>query len=580
MIPCPQCGHMNEEATPLCRQCGSRLPAPASAFGAPAWNASPVTAEDDNGPAWLRSLREQQRAEGYMPPGMPPAAQPQQPEWGMPEPPSAYGGAPAWNAPPQQPPDWGIPPQQPPAWGMPPQQSPDWGQPQQSAGWGAPQQPQQPPAWGIPQQQQDNPWGMPPAPQQPAMGRDMMFSEQSLPEWLRQGQAQMSPDPSGQAGFGAFDAGPAAWGAPRPATADPSWSPPMAASPFVGGPGGAQDMRARQFVEDEALPGWLRAYPDMTGAPPASQAWAPPMQPDPLQPAWGMPQPGGAPMIDPFSVGPAPGQGQFSAADLVDESALPAWLRSVPDSTPRGAPAQSEWGMPMPGQGPMAPAWGAPAGANDISQVETGRWPASALPPDPMSDGRFDASELIDPSFRNRQPPPVMQPQQQPAWGAPQPQWPQSEPMAGGRYPEIPVPTNLPGFFPRDEAAGYQPGTPGYNPGADAGGYGASAYDPGYGQPPGYDPAYGQQGYSPQPGFDPGYGQQGYNQGYGPPPGYQDGYGPPPGFDQGYGPPPGYQGGYEPPPNYQGDPRQQPPREGRSRKWFGRNRPPNDDFGG
>ena len=273
-----------------------------------------------------------------------------------------------------------------------------------------------------------------------------------------------------------------------------------------------------------------------------------------------------------------------------------------------------------------------PTGQQDLSQIDTGRWPASATPGSgnqaqaPGQQPQFSMSDLIDPGvldhLQNITPP------QQPSWGQP--------PAANGwgmppappdQYGGVPAPQNLPDWFPQDGAAGFNPGQPIGPPGQ---GFGAQ---PGFGQQPGYDQSQGyppQQGYAPpQPGYgappsydQPGYGQQpnypppqrgngrqpGYDQqGYGPPPSRQ-GYGPPAqgnapqgGYDQpGYGPPAGYdqqqqgyqqdqgydtppRGGYGQQPNYdQGgdpfgeyddDPRQTPPRDGRARRWFGRGKP-------
>jgi hypothetical protein len=587
MIPCPQCGHMNEATASFCRSCGNRLPQ-ATPAGGPVWpNNGPVTMDDDNGPAWLRALREQQQADGYPPP-MPDPMGPPPGAWPTPDAPAVgYNGSP-------QPAPWGSPPAQPAAWNMPqPQQPGAWSSPQVDP-WAMPAQPSQPPPWGPPQTPQ-NPWGQPPA--QPM--RETVFSDAGLPEWLQQGQAQMAAGQPPPLNFGPPST-PPAWNAPPASPADPPWmqQPSAGAQPFGAPPAGQSEYAARQLVEDGSLPAWLRAYPEGSApAPSAGPAWTPPAQPAPDPTSWGAPpaQP------DPFRSN-ASGGSMLSASDLVDESALPAWLRSTPE--PAVPPAASAWGMPM--------------GPGDVSQVETGRWPANGqLPPDPSLGQRYDASDLIDPSLRGGTPPLPSQPPSAwgappaPGWGAPpQPQQPYS---GADPYGGVPPPTNLPDFFPRDEAAGYTPGSPGYSPNAPPQGYGPppgyyppqGGYDPTWGQAPGYPPqqggydqGWGQQGgYPPQGGFDPGWGpapgyppQGGYDPGWGQAPAYppQSGYGPPQGYppqggygqgygqqgyDPSYGQPPGPNGSeFDPLPP--GDPRQQPPQDGRARRWYGRNRAP------
>jgi hypothetical protein len=530
MNSCPNCGQPNEATQAFCRYCGTHL-APSGG-----WNGSP-TSEDDNAPAWLRALRDQRQGEIF---GAPPT----------------YAGAtptPAAGAD-----NW-----QPPATNG------------QYAGNGA----------GAPPGE----WRQPPAAGQPGYARATIFNEQNFPDWLQNGQAQMDngyqpppapgdygANPAGQQWNGGYDAG-GGWGQ---------------AAPFGGDGAGDHSVRAREFVEEDALPLWLRTQPDNT--PPA--------------PAFGAPNgasgtaPGGwsnspsHPQSRPDLAAAPPAGQAFAAVDLVDEAALPEWLRSSPASNPASTPPfstpanppsaapQAPWngGMfsaqpaqpaqPAAGWG-AAPAWSNPNGAppawgaapngpgQNIDQVETGRWPANGngapggTPP--AGEPQFSASDLIDPNLlawltqQGPQPPAYGQPPVAPPspWVSPQGG---ADPNAyGGNGYGAPAGENP---WPGYDGAGW-----GYTPQPQD--YGRQMYgqQPGYGQQqysqqPGYDQGqYGQQAgwgqgqYSQQPGYDQGqYGQQaGYGQqvGYGQEqyaqqPGYsQDQYSQQPGYDQGYGQP-------------------------------------------
>ncbi len=599
MITCPNCGQQNENTQAFCRYCGNRLAISGAGGYAPqgAPNYGPPTSEDDNAPAWLRALREQRQNEVFgAPPSYGGAQPPQGQNWngagngGWQQPPSApqpapnsqYGGYQdqGWNG--------GAEPQA--GWGNP------QGYPQQ--GYGQPAVPQGQPAWGSPQGGSGFPHDV--------------FNEQNFPDWLQQGQAQMNaggaPPPmtgdyganaTGQQWNGGFDPA-AAWGQP---------------SAFGGDGAGDHTMRAREFVEDDALPLWLRAQPESQAPPPTPAYGGYNGSNTPSAPVWqNAPGPQGAPAPTPDLVGAVPmaANGQFNASDLVDESALPDWLRSNQPSAPQSAPASQPqwagngmfsatpsappaqpmdaWGQAQQGWGQQAqaaPAWGQANGAGqNIDQIETGRWPAGGQPGingAPPAEPQFSASDLIDPNLlawlTNQGPqPPAYGPQPAaPAWGqqgygqpgydgagyTPQPDSPWSAYDGGWGYTPQPQDYGQQGW-------GQQPGW-GPQPGFDPNQY---AQQQGWGPPPAYDQGqYGQQGYG-QPGYDqqqgwgpqPGYdqGQYGQQQGWGPQPGYdqgqygqQQGWGPQPGYDQGqygqqqgWGQQPGYGNGQYGQPGY------------------------------
>lgn len=502
MITCPNCGQANDNTQPFCRQCGTRLTA--------SWNGAP-SVEDDNAPAWLRSLRDQHQGEIFgVPPSYTPVTPPGQGNRSQPAAPDGWNG--------------GAPPQ---------------------SGWNAPAQDQ---------------WAPPGAPGGPGFSRASVFNEQNFPDWLQQGQAQMGGgqqppppmgdpmNPTGQQWNGGYAAG-GGWGQGAPFGADGA---------------GDHSMRASEFIEEDALPVWLRAQPNGNGpAPSPSYASNTPsggygngMAPSS---AWGGPQPASRPSgvshPMPDLVGAAaPGNGQLSAMDLVDESALPDWLRGSPQ--PASAP-QPQWG----GQGMFsappiaAAAWGTPPAGFD--QMETSRWAAGGMPAgggQGMAPGepQYSASDLIDPNLLNwllnKGPAPQqnqgMAPQQQ--WAQPPaPAW--SDPAQGYAQP---------GYDQQGWGqAGYgAPAAEAPWSGYDGGGWNAPTPMQQPGQMAGWGQGYGQQGYGQaQPGWDQqGYAQQGYGQG-----GYdQQGWGQAqPGWDPGYQQQPGYnQGGYAPPGYDQGQP--------------------------
>jgi hypothetical protein len=179
-------------------------------------------------------------------------------------------------------------------------------------------------------------------------------------------------------------------------------------APLGGGPSNPGGMAAQSLIDENALPQWLRAEPPTPAAPAMPAAAPQPGQPnvsewltssaasEPMPPwlsqmyndtqgaqpqapsaptaATGMP-PGGAQL--------APSGGTLPANGLMDETALPDWLRSQAAEPGRGAPAQEERAAPryVPGSGFGAAPESQPADEN------TGEEPVA----------RFSASDLIDP---------------------------------------------------------------------------------------------------------------------------------------------------------------------------------------
>ncbi len=187
------------------------------------------------------------------------------------------------------------------------------------------------------------------APQSGGMAAHALIDEAALPAWLRaEPQAPASPPPAGPAPIGSGHLRP--WAAPSPDDEPmPSWlhqvytdanvprtgTSPMSADPWAPAPpvapqpdvrGQAGTMSASTFMDEAALPDWLRsqgAQPPITAqaAFPAG-SWQLDAQeramPTPAAPAAGWQrEPGGG----------AGGSAQFAASDLVDPEALPSWVR-------------------------------------------------------------------------------------------------------------------------------------------------------------------------------------------------------------------------------------------------------------
>lgn len=689
MIPCSICGFQNENGVSYCANCGSPL-VPAQPRGYNGGYPHTISQNDDDAPDWFRNFRDQQmnpqvgqmgqfgqppypsQQQGYPPVQPMSAANGNENQmWVPPEQWNQQGQQRPGNIPPQPNSDpWNMPPQQ-----MPPQpeqrgnfsrsslfsSTPDWlhqGEQQMISEYQQPGMNIPPAQYGQPQPQYDPnaAWEAFQQPQQPQMNQPSPW----------QSQQDNTPPPSSWAQQqGGYD--PAAWGAPQQ---------PIA-------PAVQQNMRARDFIDETALPEWLRSYPDMSQQPPAGgspapgqwgapqptpnshwsmpqqnppspwslpqpqdnpgwgnpqplpdQGWGPPQQANPMSgnPAWGAPQqPAGWGMQQPPA---AEIPGTLNAAQLIDESALPSWLRNNDLGNPQQHPSGAYSPTPqMQGNGWNMPQNNAPPSPwqmgqyNDPAIMDTSRIPNSTLPPtNPAaeSEQRFSASDLIDPGLMaqfqdashqnpqwNQSPAP-----QQFGWGAPpQPasQW--GNPLPYPQQQQYPQYGDQQGYG-QDNAAGY-PQQPGYGPPMNQPqGYPPQQYgQQEFAQP--YDQQYNQQGYGvpaadpyatpqypPQMGFDPsGYPlqQQEYGVQYDPygqqaqygvqydPYGQQAQYGAQQPGNEYYQQQPAYdpnaqrpaqypQQGYAPENmpfgEYEGDPRMQNPQDGRDRRWYGNGRPP------
>ena len=368
------------------------------------------------------------------------------PQWlreagaGAPQPAQGY---PAYGAPAAPPPGWGQP-----AGGY----GPGFGQAAGNAG-GAPNVydesnlPEwliQPGANGAPPQPYDAfPTVRQPAPNaapQPPYNGPSMARPNAFPSIEQAGAYRAAPS-GGLSGNSLLDANALpGWmrGDPSPAQGDPA-----AAYRDAGG------MRGSSLIDDAALPAWLRNQPGASVAQPYSPA--PPQPPQPPQPQQfqpQMPQPpapsianwiGGSaandampawldqayndaripPLQAPQSQAPSgagwppngapangapPLPGTLNANSLMEESALPAWLRAQGQGQGQG-PAPSPSGM---GRSPLSAAHG-----GTLADMHTARMPRPGpgrqAPHDPSRNGfageperepqRFSASDLIDPDL-------------------------------------------------------------------------------------------------------------------------------------------------------------------------------------
>lgn len=378
-----------------------------------------------------------------------------QPGWGAP-PPGAPNGAP-WSPPAGAPPtnEWAQPSAG--AFG------PSWGA--QPSGQAPGQWPPSPVPYGA-----NNANGYAGAPGVGAgHGAGALFDESALPDWL-QAAATGQPLPSQPAprqpmgGF-APASPPAAYGAPAPqaaprtpsafpgiesvgwqnrpptamqsapadggmaahslldASALPAWlgGPPTGHGPAAPTPAlGGDGMAANSLVDERSLPAWLRQQPNTPAnpepAPGAVSQWlAAPVTDEPL-PSW-LSQVYTSAAVPRLEAGPspaapwsAPAPGGAAAGQLVDESALPDWLR-----------AQAGPGMNMPASpgiapfasapSPSAPFGGAIFGAASPPAAPAGSWggnawggvmdapsPGAFATEQPPTSGAFSASDLIDPN--------------------------------------------------------------------------------------------------------------------------------------------------------------------------------------
>jgi hypothetical protein len=395
---------------------------------------------EDALPDWIRSAGE---------PQSPAAAGPAQPPWGAAAPAPAAG------------PGWG---------GAPPAAAPGWGQ-----------APAGPPAgqWG------QAPAAPPPGTQVPGIATSSLFDDAALPAWLRTaagGQsADARPAPAADGwGQSRADLG-SSWNQPMSPLMPSASAMPGAAQPYQPTPGtspgggmsaqslldtsslprwlggaptdhgpavpaaalGGDGMSAGSLVDERSLPLWLRQEPPSPSveAPPpgaVSQWLAAPVTDEPL-PTWlnqvyasaqvprvEMPAPVSPPWGAPPS-GAAPVMGSVAAGQLVDDTALPDWLRAQAGPPAPARPAEATGGgFQAPGAAAAPSPWSRPGGLAGAGGVEAsagrgyGGWsgergapqpfqqPASASPgsfvspaaPVPGSDpgpSRFSASDLIDP---------------------------------------------------------------------------------------------------------------------------------------------------------------------------------------
>ena len=265
---------------------------------------------------------------------------------------------------------------------------------QSNAGWAVPPMPGagqgygQPPMGGYPQQDYQQ-GGYPQAQQPwPQQGPANPFDEAALPSWLTQAAGQSYAQPGtgaygtgtygtnaystnqyptgaydGQQGFGAGHTRQVArrrrihrrrirawvdkWADKARAQGYdnqglPSWMNPATAGAPANGSGNARDgMPASSLIDEQSLPSWLR------GANGAGQAGARPGE-EPL-PSWLTQMTGGAPAYAPpaapagpqngWQPAPAPRMGVASipANQMVDDAALPDWLRAAGAGASYGA---------------------------------------------------------------------------------------------------------------------------------------------------------------------------------------------------------------------------------------------------
>ncbi|HEU5440568.1 MAG TPA: hypothetical protein VFU88_14885 [Ktedonobacterales bacterium] len=407
---------------------------------------------EDALPDWLREAGGGRDGQGY---GQAPSAQAAPgyaaPAWGGQQPPQpGYGAAPGWGAPPIPQPGYGA---EMPAWGQPEpgrgapaggmprgpmagrgaaqhlfdeSALPDWlrqpGPPQRpaleayptlqqqmpAAGYGAPPpfspsyaQPPQPYAAAapFPRVEQGNSY-QPPSPET-SLTAQSLIDASALPGWLRgEPQSPQSPPANPNAAYRGAN------GLPGQSLVEesalPTWlraepaSPSPAAS--AGPPNAGQAGQAGASIADwiagstanDALPPWLsQAY----GA--AQVGQAPPVARPPQAPAWPAPQsqsPAAAPIPGNWGNN-ASADGGLAASQLMDESALPDWLRAQGASL--ASPAAAGWPAPLP-QSANAPAPRPPYSPALAPAAGTAPWGSAAAESQPVAQ-RFSASDLIDP---------------------------------------------------------------------------------------------------------------------------------------------------------------------------------------
>lgn len=241
--------------------------------------------------------------------------------------------------------------------------------------------------------------GIPPAAPREGVSLSEMISEENLPEWLRGAADAPGGAPGGATSHAAYPpyqpgrqgqpGQPPQWNAPRspayPASGfGPSGYPGHAPDPRATGnmatasaqplypQSGAPSVSAGQFVDESALPDWLRQVggadaprqpaqnapypPDQGYAQPGyGQGYPPSAQPAPQPPSAGQaPQPSAAfPSLDQASYGPTSAgrpagapyggdQGGMAAQSLLDPQALPSWLGGPNGAAPQFGAARGD----------------------------------------------------------------------------------------------------------------------------------------------------------------------------------------------------------------------------------------------
>lgn len=335
VIICPRCGLPNRPGTSACPRCGTQLIAmpPAAALS----NAGDA---NDGLPEWLRPL--QPGAAGSPPAGYNQLQPPPAPQ----NPPAPYGyNQPGYNQPNGAASGYGRPPQQAQPWQA--QQAPQWQQAQQ------------------------------PSQQQFSMGS--LVSEDALPEWLRQANADLAPQAAPSA---------AGWGAPAapPSAAQPQYNS-MGAQPFPpASPAYSNYGQNNQY-------GFGASGGPAYGSGGLSQGQSLPLA------SYGQ-MPSGASFSGPANAG-------TPANTLFDESALPDWMRqagaqsSAVSASPYQQPSQAAAPyQQMPG-GPGANYSGyqgyqppAPPPSNAFPSIDR----AGAFQPVPQPSGGLSGQSLLDPN--------------------------------------------------------------------------------------------------------------------------------------------------------------------------------------
>ncbi|HLY32434.1 MAG TPA: hypothetical protein VKQ36_15525 [Ktedonobacterales bacterium] len=180
-------------------------------------------------------------------------------------------------------------------------------------------------------------------------------SDEPLPPWLNQvySDARVAPTaPTPQDMYAV----------PPPSYGSPAGAPGYGQPPTAGAADAPAGIAARQFVEESALPEWLRAQ-GATAVGPSAPAAAPGYSPaaayQPNQPAGQNGQMGAYQAVP--SGGQPDAQGPlFSASDLIDPDALPSWAQG---SAQNGGTAQQGAlrppASPQPSSGSLDPTGGA-----------------------------------------------------------------------------------------------------------------------------------------------------------------------------------------------------------------------------